>query len=919
MKKIVILIIVFFSYYAAAAQGLVSIQLENATVNELFEVIEQQAGCRIYSDPEDIEDIRVTLSRENETPLKVLERAFEGTNLKITPYNNILFVAQSRRLVASLPLIFKKKEDKGAEEDSIFVAYDVSRFLLQDDDKKQKLISETKVYEIGNARKKRSGMVTLSGNITNYRSEEPMAGLSLHLNNSTSVVTSDANGFYSIRIPTGRQELNVKGYNLKDTKIQLMVYENGVLNFGVEEVMQALTEATISAERIANVRSTTMGLERVKMQDIKNIPTLFGEVDVIKVVLSLPGVKSVGEMSSGFNVRGGATDQNLILFNDGTIYNPSHLFGVFSAFNPDVINSMELYKSSIPAKYGGRISSVLDISEKEGNKDKVGGSASVGLLTSRVTLDGPIVKGKTSFIVGGRTTYSDWMLKRLPEKSGYKDGSAEFFDLNAGVSHKFDERNSLQVNGYYSYDRFSFTDKQKYSYRNTNVSAKWRRIFSEELMGSFTGGYDHYDYSTKDTEIAYRAYSLDFAINQGFGKLDFLWKAADKHTLDFGLSSIYYSLNPGEYLPYGDESVARADKTQREKALESALYINDTWDISDKLSVSLGIRYSIFNVIGSRTYNTYNPDYLPSLLTITDTKTGSGIFKTYHGPELRGSIRYAFTDDFSVKAGVNTMRQNIHKISNTTVMSPTDTWKLSDANIKPQTGMQVAAGLYKNFFDNLVETSVEGYYKTMDNFLDYKSGAELTMNHHLETDVLPMTGRAYGVELMVKKTRGKLSGWISYTYSKTELKQDDDRAADPINRGVWYPADFDRPRDFKFVGNYKLTHRFSVSVNCDYTTGRPITLPISKYIYQNGQYVYYSDRNAYRVRDYFRMDVSFNIEPGHRLTKLTHSSLSFGVYNVTGRKNPYSVYYVTENGNLKGYQLAIFGVPIPYVAYNLKF
>ncbi|MDR1780149.1 MAG: TonB-dependent receptor [Tannerella sp.] len=678
-----------------------------------------------------------------------------------------------------------------------------------------------------------------------------------------------------------------------------------------------LDEITVSTARLARVQSTVIGMERLAIREMKNIPTAFGEVDVMRVVLSLPGVKSVGEVSNGFNVRGGATDQNLILFNEGTIYNPTHLFGFFSAFNPDIIKDMELYKSSIPAKYGGRISSVLEINTREGSSRKLTSSASIGLLTSRLSMEMPL-GSKTSVLVGGRTTYSDWILKRLPENSGYKDGSAGFYDLNATLSHRISNRNSFTVNGYYSNDRFRFNAYEHYAYSNANASVKWQCTFSDIFSGNFAAGYDHYGYSTSNTDNPTTAYRLSFGINQYFAKMNFGWYANDRHTVNFGINTLMYDLNPGSYLPEG-ESMVTPDRMQRERALENALYLSDRWDLTERLSLDLGLRYSLFGALGDRTYNIYEPGALPTVIRQNGTETGHGIFSVYQGPEYRASLRYAFAEDFSFKAGYNTMRQYIHKLSNTTIMSPTDTWKLSDPNIRPQTGAQLAAGLYKNFNAADIETSVEVYYKTMDNYLDYRQGAELLMNHHIETDVLPTQGKAFGVELMLRKTQGKLNGWMSYTYSRTLLRQNSPLITAPVNDGEWYPADFDKPHDFKLAGNYRFTHRFSISMNCDYSTGRPITLPVLKYQLNGSEFVYYSDRNQYRIPDFFRLDFSMNIEPTHHLTALTHSSFSLGVYNLTGRKNAYSVYYITEEGRLKGYRLAIFGMPIPYISYNIKF
>jgi len=397
----------------------------------------------------------------------------------------------------------------------------------------------------------------------------------------------------------------------------------------------------------------------------------------------------------------------------------------------------------------------------------------------------------------------------------------------------------------------------------------------------------------------------------------------DRHKLTGGGQSIFYSVNSGTYEPYGEMSLVNKDVLQKDKALESALYINDEWTITPELSVSAGLRYSFFSALGPRTYYQYQSGMIPYLETVTDTltaKSGS-IIKNYHGPELRLSARYIIKPNLSVKAGFNTMRQYIHKLSNTVVMSPTDTWKLSDPNIRPQKGWQAATGLYFDTEKKIWETSVEIYYKRMYDYLDYRNTAQILMNHHVETDVLSSQGYAYGIELMVRKTIGKLNGWVSYSYSRTFLRQHDKKISNPVNNGKWYPTDYDKPHDFKLIGNYKFTQRYSLSLNIDYNTGRPTTIPAGKYYNKelNSWQVYYTDRNSYRIPDYFRSDVSFNIEPSHKLTLLTHHTFSIGVYNVTGRKNVYSIYYQSEYGQIKGYSLSIFGTPIPFITYNIKF
>ena len=911
--SIAVLFFAIASTGRAQAQGNVTLDFTAQPAGDIFRSVTQQSGYAVYYNPFETDSLLLTIQCKDLTPEEALNRALEGTAFQVSVFRDqYIFILKDKHLNTFLPEDFFTVRSR--QRDRI-AGLPVSPL-------EQKATSENKVYTIGDENAQIiPERVRLSGTMTDFKTGEPIIGAVIQLeNNPMNASATDAFGFYTLQLPSGRNKLLIRGVGVKETQRQVMLFGDGKLDIELEEQIYALQEVVVTAQRNSGIQSTTIGVERLQMREIKNIPTAFGETDVIRVVMMLPGVKSVGEVSSGFNVRGGSTDQNLIQFNDGTIYNPTHLFGFFSVFNPDLIKDMELYKSSIPAKFGGRISSVLDINGREGNKKEFNGSVNLGLLTSRITLEGPVGQ-KTSFILGGRTTYSDWMLGLLPDDSEYRDGKAGFYDLNMIVDHKFSDRDNLYLSGYYSNDRFQFTASDRYGYSNINASAKWRHLFSNRLTSTFVFGYDHYDYNMSMGENPFNAYSLQFGIDQEFARLSFTAYANDKHTIDFGLGTIYYDLTPGKYLPDAPESLVKPDIMQKEQALESAVFLSDRWDITPAFSIDAGIRYSMFNALGPRTYNTYDPAFLPQETTATGTFEAAkgSIFQTYHNPELRFSARYIVNSDLSFKAGVNTLSQYIHKLSNTTIMSPTDTWKLSDAHIKPQKGMQTAAGIYKNFRNGVIETSVEVYYKTMKDYLDYRSGALLSMNHHIETDVINTEGRAYGVELMLKKTQGKLNGWVSYSYARTELRQNDPRVERPINNGDWYPASYDKPHDVKMAGNYKFTQRYSVSLNCEYSTGRPITLPAAKYGYAGGEFVFYSERNQYRIPDFFRLDFSINIEPSHHLTLLTHSSISLGVYNLTGRKNAYSVYYTAKNGVVTGYQLAIFGAPIPYLSYNIKF
>ena len=889
------------------------IKADNCPLTEVLQQVQQQTKYRFYWKALETEGVNVSIDTDAKDIHQLMKALLKGTDLKYTVHDDqTVFLLKNKTLMEIPPLFaLENGNASGANQELLLSG-------------KQKATSGNKIYVVGKPGSPTSQkMVELTGTITSFKTGEPVMGVNMVVKKPTwSAAVSDANGRYVLKVPQGEVDVEMTGIGIIDTHRRLMVYENGTLDIELEDKMQTLEEVTVTANKVENVKGVQMGVQALVAEDLKTIPTAFGELDVIKVVQALPGVKTMGEAAGGLNVRGGSTDQNLIQWNEGTIYNPTHLFGFFSAFNGSIVQDMELYKGSIPAKYGGRISSVLDINSRRGNKEKYQGEVSLGLLTSSLALEGPIKKGKTSLLLAGRTTYSDWMLNLLPENSRYKNGAAGFYDANLLLSHQFSTKNNLYISGYYSHDRFNFLENEKYEYVNANASLQWAHLFNDNFRMTATTGYDHYDYTTKNWQNDYNAYQMGYDINQYYLKLDFNHSQLQKHRIDWGMNAIMYDINPGDIKPYGTGSFYVPRTLQKEKALEAVLYLNEEWEITPKLTANIGARYSLFNAFGKRTINTYKEGELPSTLNVTGTESKDGNLKTYHGPEFRLGLRYAFTDDFSVKAGFNTMRQYIHKVSNTMVMSPTDTWKLSDMFIEPQTGMQYSLGFYKNLMDDQLEASIESYYKSMDNYLDYRSGAQLLMNDHLETEVLPTEGRAYGVEFMLKRPKGKLNGWISYTYSKTELQQNDPRIDKPVNKGKWYPAEYDKPHDIKLVGNYQFTQRYSTSLNVDYSTGRPQTMPVSQY-YSNtigATSFVFSERNGVRIPDYFRVDLSFNIKPTHRLNAKTYTFFTIGVYNLTGRKNIYSIYFQNEGKEgMKGYRMSIFGAPIPYASFNVKF
>ena len=909
----------FFSASIFAQQTpLVNGDFSNLRFPQFIQKIEASTPYFFYYNPTELDSFKVNTVANNSLLLQLLTTVFQNTvyHFSVDSLNRV-FITNRIPIVTVLPADFFNK-NKSSKDTSNF-----NLSLLAESNKRSDTVAtnETKVYQIGaKTNVNANGKATIAGYVRDAKTGEAIVGAVVSADSLPAEIVTDGFGYYSIALSKGTHVLHINSLGMKEAKRNIVLHSEGKLNIELQNYVATLRDVVVLSEKRSNVKGLQMGLERLSINTIKHVPVAFGEADVLKVVLTLPGVTSAGEASEGFNVRGGSTDQNLILFGDATIYNPTHLFGFFSSFNPDVVKGVELYKSTIPEKYGGRLSSVLDVTTRDGNSKKFSGNAGIGPLTSKLTLEGPIVKDKTTFILSGRTTYSDWLLHSL-HNADYKNSQASFSDFNALITHNINTKNTLYLTGYASFDKFKLNSDTLYKYGNKNANIKWKHIFNNKLYDVITAGFDHYQYSVSTSQNPVNAYQLAFNINQATFRADFNYSPSNKNKIDFGFNSVYYVLHPGSFQPNNAKSLVVPDVLQQEQALESALYVGDQYSITPKLSLNAGLRYSVYNYLGAHDVYTYVPNLPKSANTILDTINygKNKLIKTYGGPEYRLAARYAFTDNTSIKLSYNTLRQYIHLISNTTIISPTDVWKLSDPNIKPQLGNQVSLGLYNNFKKNTIETSLEVYYKQIKDYLDYKSGAVLIMNPHIETDVLNSRGKAYGAEVQIKKTAGKLNGWISYTYSRTFLQTDDKNAGEKINGGAYYPASFDKPHNANGIAAYQFSHRYSLSANVVYSTGRPITLPIAIYNLAGGERVYYSDRNQYRIPDYFRADLSFTMESNHKVKQLTHNSWSFGVYNLTARKNAYSVYFTEENGVIKGYKLSIFGTIIPFITYNIRF
>ena len=883
MKRILFTLLLLAGSLGGSLHAQDLLEVKRVELDSLVHFLRKEIQPDIYYVKDEAEQSTFTVSAPR---AQFLEAAFDALREKgyiVSTYGTARFILHSKSVFTSLPTGYFDS-GKSRSDDS-----ELQKYLAE---QSAVVTFQNKVYEIGESNAGRTGKVYVSGHVRDVASGEPLTGVSVYDEKTGAYSVTDGAGFYRVALPVGDNTLNLSGYSLDDMHLTLKVWDDGVLDVVMKEKVLALTSAVVSADAVSHHRDAKMGIERVRMEVINKIPSAFGEGDIIKAVLTLPGVKSVGEASSGFNVRGGSTDQNLILFNDGTIYNPTHLFGIFSAFNPEIVSEVELYKSSIPAEFGGRISSVLDVRNREGNSNKIAGSMGIGLLTGRFHLEGPLNKGKTTFLVGARTTYSNWLLNLLPKSSEYAGGKASFSDINASVTHKLNEANTLHAYLYWSRDGFEFSRDPAFRYANLNASVKWRSRLGSRLNLTAVAGYDRYGARLENSlgHNQMSGYLVDTEINQGFAKATFRYAATDSHDLTFGFHATYYNLQPGAMAPlYEGESLVRTWALDTQQAVEPALFASDSWTVTSKLTLEGGVRLS-------------------GLLALNPAKF-------YLNPEFRLSGKYSFRDNLSVKAGFNTMSQQIHLISNTSSISPIDTWQLSTDRIRPQTGWQAASGLYWSVANGTIDLTLEAYYKRTAHQLDYKSGATTLMNEHLADDLVETYGKAYGVELMAKKTSGKLTGWLSYSYSRSLLREMEDRGVETINGGAWYNAPHDKPHEVKLTGNYKFTHRYSLSANLDYATGRPVTLPIGRFNYGGGWRLAYSQRNTYRIPDYFRLDLAVNIDPGHYLRQFSHMSWTIGVYNVTARKNAYSVFF---NGT-ESYLLSVFAYPIPYINLNLKF
>jgi hypothetical protein len=750
---------------------------------------------------------------------------------------------------------------------------------------------------------------SISGTVKDASTGETMIGATVRLleaqQNGT---TTNAYGFYSLTAPEGKYTLQVNyvGYATYIKEVQLSGNQQMVIQL---KPGNELEEVVIQggARKDQNVSSPQMGLEKLNMAQINTVPVLFGERDVVKTIQLVPGVKSGGEGNTGFYVRGGSSDQNLILLDEAIVYNASHLFGFFSTFNSDAIKDVALYKGGMPAQYGGRLSSTLDISMLDGNSKEYSFQGGIGLIASRLKAEGPIDRGKGSFMISGRRTYADLFLKASSDTS-LKNASLYFYDLNAKVNYHFDDKNALYFSGYLGKDVLGLKNLFGTNWGNTTGTLRFNHVFSSRLFSNTSLIYSDYDYTVQSYDVG-NDFKVLSRIRDFNLKEDLQYYLSSDHTLRFGINAIHHSITPGKIS--ATESSSFNPKTLEDrKGLESALYVSDEWHIGDQLNLLYGLRLSRFDLFGPGTFSSYDEDGNP---VNTKTYSASESVKSYVYLEPRISASYIIDPQNSIKASYGRNTQNIHLLSNSTASSPSDLYVMSSNNLKPEIADQIATGFFRNFKNDKYEFSAEVYYKWLQNQIDYKNGAQLIANQNVESELVYGSGRAYGLELFLKKKTGRFNGWIGYTLSRTE------RQFDEINEGVYFPSRQDRTHDVSLVGIYKHNNRWTFSGTFIYGTGNAVTYPTGKYQLDGMTRFYYSGRNSSRMPATHRLDLGATLEGKSR--KNFQSSWTFGLYNAYNHKNPYVISFRNDEKDptkTVAEQTSLFGI-IPSVTYNFKF
>lgn len=883
---------------------------------DLIEGISDSTNLNFYFDESQLASLPATTFYNHLVLLPALSDYLNQYGLKTIKRGKTIFIIDGSNIAYKFPRNFSN-DDSALSFDS-----DQTYQTTAYDD--QIINPEFELIKLGSPSGEYSNQVyQVNGHISTFN-DEPVVGATIFLSNGKIGAVADLNGYYEIEIPAGSNKLIYQAVGMRPTSRTLQVYASGVVDISMADEITELVEVVVLGDQQNNVQNMSIGVERIKADELNRIPMALGEPDVMRAMLTLPGVQTVTEVSNGFNVRGGGVDQNLVLLDNAPIINSSHFFGFFSAFNSDVVADATLYKGAVPASHGGRLSSVLDVQSRNGSMEKFGGSVGIGPVTGRLNVEGPIIKNRISFLLAARSTYSDWLLNSVKDVR-IKNSKASFYDGMTKFNYRINDKSGMELTLYRSSDKFLFDGISSYEYANNAGSLEYY-LALKGLFFESTLNVSKYDFQVINISNPAAASDFIFGLNQIGSRQNFTYKKGKMIDMEFGMQNILYKISPGQINPFGPGSFIISNQLEQEQGLENALYIQNQHQFDDKLTLSIGMRYSAYLGLGPETRRTYFENAAPSDQTVVDTSyyVSGSITSFFSGFEPRLMLKYNLGHLSSLKLSYNRMRQYLNLLSNNITPAPTDIWKLSSRFFPPQVADQFTIGYYRNFVNvkgTIADFSVEGYYKSTDRLVDYKTGASIIANDFLETEVLKGNSESYGLEVQFGKHFGQLTGWTSYTYSRVLNRFRNQQNLDlQINNGKKFPANIDKPHAFKAVVNYDFYRRLRASANINYSTGRPVTLPVSAYQLGGLTRVQYESRNQSRLPDYFRLDLSATWEGNIKKDKLIYDSYTISVVNVTGRYNPYSVFFQYDGQDrLRGYSLAIFARPLISISANFKF
>ncbi|NVJ71658.1 MAG: carboxypeptidase-like regulatory domain-containing protein [Flavobacteriaceae bacterium] len=916
MKKLVYIGLLLLSFAVHAQKKTYSFHFENQSLVSILNSIDKQTDYQIRYAESWFEDSPVSIDINNKTIQEVLDHLFTDTefNYYLLDASTIIITRYKKIYDEIAEGFFQEIAIEQDEETTPIISPSlVDKSSLQQTSSQKNII----IGKQGGSASKY--WLDIRGSILQRDTQVPIREAVIAVKNTNTYSQSDDQGAFQLRLSRGDYVLSISAAAYQSMEQPITVYSDGSIQLQLNEAVEALEEVVLSGNRINQINSSETGAENIDVEESKTIPLVLGERDVLKVAAALPGISSAGEGATGLNVRGGKPDQNLNLLDGGVVYNPTHFFGIFQALNPIAIGQLNIYKGSIPASYGGRLSSVFDIQTKNADLEEVHGEISLGPITFNGTVQTPIKKGRSSMLTGIRGVYSDWILKKLKDEN-LKNNKANFFDVVNKFHFETENDSELNITTYYSKDQFNATADSLFSYTNLMLSAGIRKNLKKNIF-RLNGSFSDYRHQIDYTGNAQNGFIQDYGLSQVNLMASLSKYLHEKHRIELGNTNTLYKIQPGTLSPRTELDRIGQINLNSEQALEGALFLSDVWDLNKKFQLNAVVRIPYYLSFGPYQINEYDTNFPKSKSSIINTSTveKGQLESSFVGTEVRLSTRYLLTERSSIKIGINNAYQFLHTLSNNTAASPFDSWRLSNRYVKPQEAQQASLGYSYRQKDNNFDLTFDLYYKKYQNLTDLKTGANTQLVPSIETQILQGDGKAYGAEMMIRKNQGDLNGWIAYTYSRSMIQLDSKFPYERINQGEYFPSNFDKPHDLSVVANYKLTRRFSFSSNFTYQSGRPITFPTGKYDLDGVTYVTYSSRNKYRIPNYIRLDLGFNVEGNHKLNKVAHSFWSVSIYNLLGRNNPYSMFFVNEDNRIRAYQVSIFARSIPSISYNLKF